>query len=71
MVDIFQYVSSRIVSEEFFHDEKVSHIDLVATILFDSNASLFYQEANIEEPYFSVSLEVEDLDSYSYDANNE
>ena len=40
-------------------------------LLFDSNASSFYQEANIEEPSFSVSLEVEDPDSSSYDVDDE
>ena len=55
---------------KFFMMEKY-HTVHVATIIFVLNASSFYQEANIEEPYFSVYLEVEDLDSSSYDANNE
>ena len=42
-----------------------------ATILFDSNASSFYQEANIEEPSFFVSLEVEDIDSSSCGVDDE
>ena len=44
-------------SDEVDHDEEVSHTIHVAATLFDSNASSFNQEANIEEPYFSVSLE--------------
>ena len=39
--------------------------------MFGSNASYFCQEANIEEPYFSISLEVQDHDSSSYDNNDE
>ena len=71
MNSLSQYVSASIVSDEVDHEEEVSHIVLVATTLFDSNASSFNQEANIEEPSFSVSLEVEDLDSSSYDAVDE
>ena len=52
VVSLFQDVLTSTVSEEFVHDEEVSHIVHVATILFDSNASSFYQEANIEEPPF-------------------
>ena len=66
-----QYVSSSTVSDEVVHDEEVTHIVPIATILFDSNASSSYQEENIEEPYFSVFLEVEDTDSSSFDAINE
>ena len=55
-----QYVSASTFSDEVVHNEEFTHKVLVATILFDSNASSFYQEANIEQPYFSVSLEVED-----------
>ena len=39
--------------------------------MFGSNASYFCQEANIEEPYFSIYLEVEDPNSSSYDADDE
>ena len=35
------------------------------------NASLFNQEANIEEPYFFISLEVEEHDSSSCDVDDE
>ena len=42
----------------------------VVNTLFDLNASSFNQEANIEEPSFFVSLEVEG-DSSSYDNNDE
>ena len=59
------------VFDEVDHEEEVSHIVPVATTLFDSNASFFNQEANIEEPSFSGSLEVEDLDSSSDDAVDE
>ena len=67
MISLSQDVSASTVSDEVDHEEEVSHIVPVATTLFDSNASSFNQEANIEEPSFSVSLEVEDLDSSSYD----
>ena len=55
---------------KLFKNEQVSLTVHVFATLSDSNASSFNQEANIEEPSFSVSLEVEDIDSYSYDANN-
>ena len=54
--------------DEFIYDEEVSHIVHVVATLFDSNASSFNQEANIEEPSFSVSLEG---DSSSCDTNDE
>ena len=44
-------------SDEVDHDEEVSHTVHVAAALFHSNASSFNEEANIEEPSFSVSLE--------------
>ena len=63
-----QDISASTVSDQVDHEEEVSHTVLVATTLFDSNDSSFInQEANIEEPSFSVSPEVEDLDSSSYD----
>ena len=71
MIYLSQYVSASTVSNEVDHEEEVSHIVPVATTLFDSNASYFNQEANIEEPSFSVSLEVEDRDSSSYDVVDE
>ena len=71
MINISQDVSTSTVSDEIDHEEEVSHTVLVATTLFDSNASSFNQEANIEEPYFFVSLEVQDIDSYSYDVFDE
>ena len=58
-------------SDEFIHDEEVSHIVLVVATLFDSNASSSYQEANIEEPSFSVSLEVEYIYPSSCDVDDE
>ena len=51
-----QYLLASTFSNEFDHDEEVSHTVHVSTALFDSNASSFNQEANIEEPSFSVSL---------------
>ena len=39
--------------------------------MFHSNASFAYQEADIEEPSFYVSLDVEDTDSSSFDVVNE
>ena len=44
-------------SDEVDHDEEVSYTVHVAATLFDLNASSFNEEANIEEPSFSVSLE--------------
>ena len=67
MICLSQYVFASIVSDEVDHEEEVSHTVLVATTLFDLNASSFNEEENIEEPSFSMSLEVEDLDSSSYD----
>ena len=71
IISLSQDFSAPIVSDEVDHEEEVSHIVPIATNLFDSNASSFNQEENIEEPSFSVSLEVEDLDSSSYDAVDE
>ena len=62
MISLSQYFSTSTVSNEVDHEEEVSHIVLVFTTLFDSNASSFNQEANIEEISFSMSLEVEYLD---------
>ena len=56
---------------KLFKNEQVSLIVHVFATLFDSNASSFNQEANIEEPSFSVSFEVEDLDSSSHDVVDE
>ena len=69
-----QYVLASIVSDEIFHDEEVANSTqqiTVVTIMFHSNASFAYQEADIEEPSFSLSLEVEDTDSSSFDVVNE
>ena len=66
-----QDVSSSTVFDEVIHNEEATHTIHVATILFYSNASSFYQEANIEEPSFFLSLEVEDPDSSSYDVDDE
>ena len=68
MISLSQDVSASTVSDEVDHEEEVSHTVLVATTLFDLNASSFNQEANIKEPYFSVSLEG---DSSSCDNNDE
>ena len=42
-------------SDEVDHDEEFSHTVHVASTLLDSNASSFNEEANIEDPSFSVS----------------
>ena len=68
---ISQYVFASTFSDEVIHDEESSHkVPIVAT-LFDSNASFFIQEENIEGPYFFVSLEIEDHNSSSYDVDDE
>ena len=64
-------MSTYTISDEVDHEEEVSNIVPVATPLFDSNSSSFNQEANIEEPSFYVSLEFEDIDSSSCDADDE
>ena len=71
MISLSQDVFASTVSNEVDHAEEASHTVHVATTLFDSNVSSFNQEANIEEPYFFVSLEVEDPDSSSYDFDDE
>ena len=71
MISLSQDVSASTVSDEVDHEEEFSHTVPVATTLFDSNASSSNQEANIEEPSFSVSFEVEDLDSSSHDVVDE
>ena len=71
MISLSQDVLASTVSDEVDHEEEVSHIVLVSTTLFDSNASSFNQEENIKLPSFSVPLEVEDLDSSSYDVVDE
>ena len=52
IISLSQDVSTSTVYDEFDHKEEVSHTVPVATTLFDSNASSFNQEANIEEPSF-------------------
>ena len=52
-----QYVLASTFSDEVIYDEEVSHLFHVVATLFDSNASSFNQEANMEEPSFFVSLE--------------
>ena len=47
-------------SDEVIYDEEVSHTVHVAATLFDLNASFFNEETNIEEKYFSMSLEYND-----------
>ena len=44
-------------SDEVIYDENISHTVHVAATLFDLNASFLNEEANIKEPYFSMSLE--------------
>ena len=56
------------LSDEVDDDEEFSHAVHVVASLFDLNASSFNQEANIEEPSFSVSLEG---DFYSCDTIDE
>ena len=48
-----QYVLDSTLSDEFIYDEEFSHTFHVAATLFDSNASSFNEEANIEEKSFS------------------
>ena len=55
MISLSQDVSTSTVSDEVDHEEKVSHIVPTATTLFDSNASSFNQEENIEAIFFCVS----------------
>ena len=55
-------------SDEVDHDEEFSHTVHVVAALFHLNASSFNEEANIEEPSFSVSLEG---DFYSCDTIDE
>ena len=57
MISLSQDVSASKISDEVDHEEEVSHTVPIATTLFDSNASSFNEEANIEEQSFSVSLE--------------
>ena len=71
MISLSQDVLASTISDEVDHEEEFSHTVLVATTLFNSNASSFNLEANIEEPSFLVSHEVEDLDSSSYDVVDE
>ena len=52
-----QDVLATTFSNEFIYDEEVSHTVHVVATLFDSNASSFNKEGNIEEQSFSVSLE--------------
>ena len=54
--------------DEFYHYELYSHTIHVSASLFDSNASSFNQESNIEQPSFFVSLEG---NFYSCDTSNE
>ena len=49
---------SQDVSASKVSDEEVSHIVPVASTLFDSNDSFLNQKENIEDKYFSMSLEV-------------
>ena len=52
-----QYFLASTFSNKFDNNEEASHTVHVDASLFDSNASSFNQEANIEEPSFFVSLE--------------
>ena len=71
LFSLSRYLLASTFSDEFIYDEEVSHTVHVVATLFDLNASSFYQGANIEEPYFYVSVEVEDPNSYSYDVDDE
>ena len=51
-----QYFLAFTLSDEVDNDEEFSHTVHIASTLLDSNASSFNEEANIEKPYFSVSL---------------
>ena len=57
----FCYLSQDLLASTFSYevdqDEEVSHTVKVVATFIDSNASSFNEEANIEEPSFSVSLE--------------
>ena len=55
IIFLSQYFLTSTIFDEVDHEEEVSNIVLIATTLFDSNASSFNQEANIEEPFFYVS----------------
>ena len=68
LLSLSQDLLASTFSDEVDHDEEVSHTVHVAATLLDSNASSFNEEANIEEPSFSVSLEG---DFYSCDTNDE
>ena len=71
MISLSQDVSASIVSDEVDYEEEFSHTVLVSSTFLDWNDSSFNQEANFEEPYFSLSLEEEDIDSSSYDVVDE
>ena len=63
-----QYLLTYKFYDDVYNDEEFSHTVHVVDTLLDQNASSFNQEANIEEPSFSVSLEG---DFSSSDTNNE
>ena len=50
-----QYLLASKLSDEVDNDEQFSHTVHVSATLLDSTASSFNEEANIEEPFFSVS----------------
>ena len=56
-ISLSQYLLASTFSDEVIPEEEVSHTVLVDATLFDLNVSSFNEEANIEEPYFFVSLE--------------
>ena len=50
-------MASTFLDEIIYYEEVYHIVDHVAATLFDSNASSFNEEENIEEKYFSMSLE--------------
>ena len=47
-------LSYHVALHTIIYDEEVSHTVHVTATLFDSNASSFNEEENIEEPFFFV-----------------
>ena len=56
-MSLSQYLLASKFPNEVDHDKEVSRTIHVVASLFDSSASSFNEEANIEEQYFYVSLE--------------
>ena len=60
-----QHVLASTFYNEVIYDEDLSHTVHVVATLFDSNASSFNEEENIEEQSFCVSLEDTDEEKES------